>query len=183
MSPPATDSTGHPPRQAGLEKGHRGSPSGSAPVPPASHWGLPLSDQGGAGWRPGQGRGGPAQHPGGSGTTAAPPPHRGGNSRTEEIAAGARPESSRPTRAAQGCRQIRAAPQDHRPPRPPTQGEKQEGNEEAGDHTQLKGQENSRKNKATNLFHLTDGESRKEIMKILKTVRRAIDGADSCKQN
>lgn len=112
-----------------------------------------------------------------------PPPHRGGNSRTEEIAAGARPESSRPTRAAQGCRQIRAAPQDHRPPRPPTQGEKQEGNEEAGDHIQLKGQENSRKNKATNLFHLTDGESRKEIMKILKTVRRAIDGADSCKQN
>lgn len=112
-----------------------------------------------------------------------PPHHRGGNSRTEERAAGARPESSRPTRAAQGCRQIRAAPQDHRPPRPQTQGEKQEGNEEAGDHIQLKGQENSRKNKATNLFHLTDGESRKEIMKILKTVRRAIDSADSCKQN
>lgn len=75
-----------------------------------------------------------------------------------------------------------SGPEDHRPPRPQTQGEKQEGDEEAGDHTQLKGQENSRKSKATD-SHLTDGESRKETMEILKTVRRATDSADSCKQN
>ena len=43
VSPPAT---GHPPRQAGLEKEHGGSPGGRAPVPPASHWGLLLSNQG-----------------------------------------------------------------------------------------------------------------------------------------
>ena len=51
-----------------------------------------------------------------------------------------------------------------------------------GNHTQLKGPENSGKNKETNLFHLTDDESRKDMMKILKTVRGAVDrNADSCK--
>lgn len=44
----------------------------------------------------------------------------------------------------------KSGPQDHRPPRPPTQEarEKQE-NEEAGDHTQLKAKRIPRKNKAS----------------------------------
>ena len=60
VSPPAT---GHPPRRAGLEKEHGGSPGGTAPVPPASHWGLPLSNRGGdpALEGGGQGRGEGAQ--------------------------------------------------------------------------------------------------------------------------
>ena len=67
------------------------------------------------------------------------------------------------------------------PPRPQTttppnsEEEKHEKNEEAGNHTQLKGPENSGKNKETDLFHLTDDESREDIMKMLRTVRGAVD--------
>ena len=132
MSPPAPNSTGHPPRWTGLEKEHGGgSPGRSAPVPPTSPWGLPLSKQeeplpwevvtrgGGAGLAASRRR---WPH----GTL----PYRGGDGGTEAGAAGTRPESRKPTRAAQGCSQIKSAPQDHRPPCPQTQYKK---NEEAGE--------------------------------------------------
>ena len=53
-------------------------------------------------------------------------------------------------------------------------------------HIQIKDQENSpqRTNNETDLFSLIDTEFKKEIMKILKELRKAIDiNADYCKKN
>ena len=53
-------------------------------------------------------------------------------------------------------------------------------------HSQIKDQENSpeRTNNETDLFSLIDTEFKKEILKILKELRRAIDrNADYCKKD
>ena len=52
-------------------------------------------------------------------------------------------------------------------------------------HSQIKGQENSpeRANSETNLFTLIDTDFKKEIIKILKELRKAIDrNAEYCKK-